>query len=181
MRSLLPWTLAFALLALPGCMSDGGEEDGGDVPTDPSDPNPPAGASPVVHDGSGSVTAGVGNDQAGSFYFGAGGAAFNVPVNATLMFIELAWDSPALSFDLCVHAPADGDIQGTPICGASVDGGGPGTPTGLVTYTLQAPAPGDGWTATASPDGPSANQAYQLKVTLFFGETSVPAGYSALA
>ena len=178
MRALLPWMIAFAVLAVPGCLSDGGGSD--DATTD--DPtNPPVGAEPTVIDGSGSVTAGVGSDMAGSFYLGGGGADFSVPQNASLMFVELAWDSPALSFDLCIHAPADGDIQGTPVCGATVDGGGAGTPALLVTYTRAAPETGDGWQVSASPDGPSADQAYTLKVTLFFGETAVPDGYSALA
>src|SRR5688572_19268317 len=112
MRNPLPFALALALLALSGCTSDGGGGTGDEDGTPTDDPAaPPAGSAPQVHDGSGTIAAGVGNDQAGSFTFGAGGALFAVPASATLMFVELAWDSPALALDLCVHAPADGDLQ----------------------------------------------------------------------
>lgn len=179
------WALLAALLltAAAGCLSDDSPSGkaGDGTGTGPADDATHGPGAPKVIDGSGAVTAGAGNDLAGSFTLGAGGADFSVPADATLMFIELSWDSPALSFDLCIHAPADGDIQGTPVCGETVDGGGPGTPAGLVTATRAAPEAGDGWQVTVAPDGPSANVEYQLKVTLFFGETAVPDGYTALA
>lgn len=177
MRSVL--ALAFTLvLALSGCLS--GSNDGGangDLPGPDLDGD--GKADPIVHDGSGSVQAGGGTPVI-SFTNGAGGAEFTVPDNATLLFIELAWDSPAVALDLCIHAPADGDTQGVPNCGTVADGGGPGTPTNLVQATVSSPAAGSGWTATVYPDGPAANQAYQLKVTIFLGEGAVPEGYTAL-
>jgi hypothetical protein len=179
MRSLLPWTVAFALLALPGCLSDGGDDDGAGTP-DPDDPDPPLGAEPKVFDGSGTIQAGAGTPVI-SFVNGATGAEFTVPANATLLFVELAWSSAAVALDLCIHAPSDGDTQGVPNCGVVEDGGSPGMPAGLVTHTRAAPEAGSGWGANPYVDGPAADQDFELKVTLFFGETSVPEDYSALA
>ena len=180
MRDLLPWTLAFALLALPGCLSDGGADDDSGT-SDPNDPDPPMGAGPKVIDSSGLITAGAGNEFTGSVRLGTASPEFSVPENATLLFVELAWDSPAVALDLCVHAPSDGiDAAGYPICGENVDGGSAGMPTNLVTYSRVEPEAGSGWIVDTFSDGPAANQEYVIKVTLFFGETAVPEGYSAL-
>lgn len=176
MRSIL---VVVSLVALSGCLSgSSGNDDGGGLLGPDLDGD--GKADPVVHDGSGMVTAGAGTPVI-SFTNGAGGSEFSVPANATLLYVELAWDSPVVALDLCIHAPADGDTQGIPNCGVVQDGGGPGTPAGLVTYTLASPSAGAGWTATVFPDGPAVNQAYQLKVTVFLGETTVPPGYTALA
>lgn len=170
--------LALSMVALAGCLSDSGDKTTkGDLPGPDLDGD--GKADPVVHDGSGTVTAGAGT-PAVSFTNGAGGAEFTVNENVTLVFVELAWDSPVVALDLCIHAPADGTTQGVPICGIRADGGGPGTPTGLVQVLIASPEVGAGWSATVYPDGPAVDQAYQLKVTMFLGESELPSGYTAL-
>ena len=171
--------LAVGLL-LSGCMSSPGGEPA-PIPAETVDADGDGRADPQVLDGSGTIEAGAGTPVV-SFNTGGAGAEFAVSANVTLLFAELSWSSPIVALDLCVHAPSDGTNEaGVPVCGVVQDGGGPGTPTGLVTYELASPEPGDGWSLSPYLDGPAAQQDYQLKVTLFYGEASVPAGYSALA
>ena len=173
--------LAALLAALSGCMSGAGDDDQSAIPSDTTDADGDGVADPKVVDGSGTIMAGAGTPVL-SFNNGGGSADFAVSANVTLLYAELSWSSPIVALDLCVHAPSDGANEaGVPICGEVVDGGGPGTPTGLVTYTLASPEVGDGWTINPYLDGPAAQQDFQLKVTLFYGETEVPAGYTALA
>lgn len=174
----IPVALA-SVLAMAGCLSNSVGKDGASGLPGP-DLDGDGKADPVVYDGSGTVMAGAGT-PVGSFTNGAGGVEFSVSQNVTLLYFELSWDSPIIALDLCIHAPSDGTTQGIPICGEVADGGGTGTPTGFVAVTRIAPEAGGGWTASVYPDGPAANLPYQLKVTAFLGETSVPDGYTAIA
>ena len=172
--------LAALLLALSGCMSSSTDDGQSALPSDATDADGDGAADPKVVDGSGTIQAGAGTPVL-SFNNGGGSADFAVTGNVTLLHAELAWSSPIVALDLCVHAPSDGANEaGVPICGVVQDGGGPGTPSGLVTYTLAAPEVGEGWSISPYLDGPAAQQDFELKVTLFYGETAVPAGYSAL-
>lgn len=167
---------AFALLA--GCSQAPPPADS--EPTVTDDVGVAMASEPKVLDGSGTITAGVGT-PALSFQSGGVGAEFTVTGNVTLVYVEMAWESPAIALDLCIHAPSDGDQAGVPTCGVVEDGGMPGLPANLVTHTRAAPEAGAGWTASPFIDGAAANQDFQLKVTLFYGETAVPDGYTALA
>ena len=171
---------AIAALLLSGCTSSPGD-DPAQLPSETVDADGDGRADPQVIDGSGTIEAGAGTPVV-SFNTGGSAAEFTVSDNVTLLFAELAWSSPIVALDLCVHAPSDGvNEAGVPVCGVVQDGGGPGTPSGLVTYELAAPEAGAGWSLSPYLDGPAAQQDYQLKVTLFYGESSVPAGYTALA
>lgn len=178
MRALLP-ILAGLLLLLPGCVSSS-DDDPTPIPSDATDADGDGQADPKVVDGSGTIQAGAGTPVV-STSSGGGSADFSVSANVTLLYAELEWSSPVVALDLCVHAPSDGANEaGVPICGEVVDGGGPGTPAGRIAYVRAAPESGDGWTINPYLDGPAAQQDYVLKVTLFYGESEVPAGYSAL-
>ncbi len=177
MRPLLA-LLAGLLLLLPGCVSS--DDDGATpIPDDAVDADGDGKADPRVIDGSGTIAAGAGTPVV-STSNGGGSADFAVSANVTLLYAEMTWSSPIVALDLCIHAPSDGQTQGVDNCGAVADGGGPGTPSGHVEYELANPEAGEGWSINPYLDGPAAQQEYQLKVTLFYGETSVPAGYTAL-
>ena len=178
MRALLP-LLAGLLLLLPGCVSSSRDDGAGPIPSDATDADGDGRADPKVIDGSGTIQAGAGTPVI-STSSGATSADFAVSANVTLLYAEMEWSSPIIALDLCVHAPADGQTQGVDNCGEVVDGGGPGTPAGRLTFSRASPEAGEGWSISPYLDGPAAQQDYVLKVTLFYGETEVPASYTAL-
>jgi hypothetical protein len=134
-------------------------------------------AKPEVLEDKGTMTASAG--VAITFTVGAMGVQPTATGNVTLMYFELKWDGPT-DLNLCVHKPTSGSTGTAENCdGAVANKGLPGMPDSPVHATYPNPEPG-AWSASPYATGASGNTNYALAVTLFHGETEVPAGYTAL-
>lgn len=172
MKALPAVSCAILLLVLSGCA---GTPASTSSPT--SGPQPATGAAmPQVLRDQGTLTAGVGAGL--SLTLGAGGVAPSVKANVTLMLIELRWAGP-VDLDLCIQSPSSENTAGVGECEDLGDGGMPGLPDSPVQVAIPAPEQG-AWTISPYADGAAAETEYELAVTLFRGETAVPAGYTAL-
>ncbi len=177
MRRILLF-LALPALFLSGCADSG--KSSGSIDDDGTTDITNSTLEPITASATGTIVAGAGTPVV-SFANGADALAFDVPDNATLLYVEMSWSSQVIALDLCVHAPADGFTQGIPICGIVQDGGSPGMPKSPVTVTIADPEIGSGWQVSPYPDGPAAEQPFKIAYTIFLNQTAVPDGYTALA
>lgn len=175
MRVLLTFLMA-SVIVVSGCVE--GDDDSGDDDTSSTDDG--AGTNnttlePAVFDGSGTATV---STSAGGL--SQGGLDFTVDPGATLLYAELAWDDPVADLDLALASPASDSQAGEVNWDHSAEGGMPGSPDSPHSLTLESPQDGT-WQGGAIANGAAANVAYRIAVTVFYGETSVPEGYTALA
>ncbi|MHB1262776.1 MAG: hypothetical protein ACYC2H_13800 [Thermoplasmatota archaeon] len=163
----MKWTtaLAFAsLLALGGCLdSGGGSEDEASAPIDPT----------VVR-GAGMITA-----SGPVLAVGGESVPFSVASNVTLLFAEIAWDDEVQDIDLALASPSAGMTGAAQNFDFVAQGGSPGDPDSPHSLTIVAPEAGE-WQASAFANGVAGALEYRIVVSLFHGETAVPAGYSGL-
>jgi hypothetical protein len=145
----------------------------------PGTGNATAQPKPVVYTASGTMTAGVGSNPGVSFSLGAPNASGAVKAGATLVYVEMKWDTP-FDLNLCVHLPASGSTGPAANCDPAVPSNGlPGMPDSPATFTYKAPPTGD-WSVTPYTNGGAAATNVDIAFTVFYGETAVPAGYTAL-
>lgn len=160
------------LLALAGC-SDG--SDGGPSPsTGPVDDDRPIAASPQVVKGTGSITA-----SAPVVSLGSSGVPFTVDSNVTLLFAEIVWTDPVQDIDLALASPDAGVTGAAQNYDFIASGGSPGLPDSPHSLTIPNPVQGS-WLASAFANGAAVMVEFDIAVTLFYGESSVPSGYTAL-
>ncbi|HUR63163.1 MAG TPA: hypothetical protein VM241_01645 [Candidatus Thermoplasmatota archaeon] len=171
MRTLLVASCA-ALLLLAGCAGTTTTTSGNGTTT----LSATLPAKPQVLSDDGTVTAGIGARV--SFTLGAPGVTPGVQGNATLLYVEMAWAGPT-DLDLCVHTPSSGMTGTAQNCDGKGGGGLPGMPDSPIRLTYTAPEKG-AWSVAPTVNGAAAQTDYRLRVTLFHGETTVPAGYTAL-
>lgn len=180
MRTLLVLA-SLASLALAGCSSE--DTEGGDpIPTVTDGPvgggNGTQGP-PRVFYGNGTITFSAGTPVV-SFTNGGAGFEFEVLDNATLLFAEMAWEGPS-DLDLYLSSPAAGeDPAGNRVYDHTNTEGDVGSPD--IPSTITVKKPGDGtWVATPFAKAGTAGTAFDLAITVFYGETEVAAGYTALS
>jgi hypothetical protein len=159
------------LVALAGCSDGGGPGDGPLLVDDEGNPLP---AEPTVIHGTGSITA-----SGPVLAVGGASTAFTVPDNATLLYAELEWDDPVQDLDLALASPDAGMTGTAQNFDLRASGGMPGSPDSPHSLTVPMPAAG-AWQASAFANGAGAMADYRVAVTLFYVETAVPAGYTAL-
>jgi hypothetical protein len=111
---------------------------------------------------------------------GGESTAFEVTSNVTLLYAEIAWDDPVQDIDLALASPDAGMTGTAQNFDYVAQGGSPGAPDSPHSLTIASPTAGD-WQASAFADGAAAMVDYRVAITLFHGETAVPAGYTALA
>jgi hypothetical protein len=163
----MKWILALAsaaLLAFSGCL-DGGAGDGNDLTV----PEPPE----VVR-GMGMITA-----SGPVLAFGSTALEFTVGSNVTLVYAEIVWEDPVQDIDLALASPSAGMTGTAQNFDHVAESGSPGEPDSPHSLTVVAPEPGL-WQASAFANGAASMVEYRIVVSLFHGEASVPAGYSAL-
>ncbi len=134
---------------------------------------------PVVKTASGTITAAVGVNGGASFTLGGASAEGNVEAGARFLLAELSWDGVA-DLDLCVGKPASGTTGPAANCdGAPGTGGLPGMPDSPIAFVYTNPEAG-AWSVGPYANGPVANTAFTVAFTVFYDETEIPAGYTAL-
>lgn len=181
MRTLLACLLALCLsAALAGCSDDNGGDGGtptGAPPTD--DDNETAQDTTFRLNGTSGVGAGV--PMGPSLSSQGDSLDFTVEENATLIFAELAWDDPVVDLDLALRSPNAVDQGNIQTYDHTAQGGGPGQPDSPHSLTLTGAdvVPGD-WRGTTFASGASAGVPFRMAVSVFYGETEVPEGFSAL-
>jgi len=168
--------------ALAGCADD----DSGDGDNGPTTTTQIPGGNetlePFVKAGTGSSGTSAGAGGTGVSLGGSGGD-FAVEENATLIFAEIRWDDPAQDIDLALDTPDGPDQSGQDFFDHTHEGGSPGMPDSPHSLTV---TPADAtdwagaWRVAAFGNGPAADVPYTWAVTVFYGETAVPEGYSAL-
>lgn len=163
MKSILALS-ALALLAFSGCL-DGG--DGGD--RDQIVPDPPQ-----VVQGMGMITA-----SGPVLAFGSPALEFTVASNVTLVYAEIVWEDAVQDINLALASPSAGMTGTAQNFDHIAEAGSPGEPDSPHSLTVVSPAPGL-WQASAFANGAAAMVEYRIAVSLFHGETVLPAGYSAL-
>jgi hypothetical protein len=166
---------ALALLTMAGC-SDEKTTTG---PEEPEEPQTGGNNTTQVSEITGTVSASVGVPGVVSFQSGAAALEFTVGPNATLIHIELEWDSAALDLDL--HAKEPGSDATT--WQHSAEGGGPGSPDSPHNLTIAMGEAGTwegAWTAGIFANGAASNVNYRIVASVFHGETALPEGYTAL-
>jgi hypothetical protein len=162
----MKWTIALAalLLAGGGCLDTNGGGTG----------EAPLAISPTVVEGMGMITfsgpvAAVGSEA----------LRFAVGSNVTLVYAEIEWEDEAQDIDLALASPSAGMTGNAQNFDHIAEGGSPGSPDSPHSLTVVAPEAGE-WQASAFANGAAAAVEYRVVVTMFHGEASVPAGYSAL-
>jgi hypothetical protein len=172
MRLIL--TLAVtSLLALSGCLDGDGDGATSSSSSSTVPPDVTPGQPTVVH-GSGTITA-----SGPVLAIGGASIPFTVDGNVTLLFAEIAWDDPVQDIDLALASPSAGMTGAAQNYDHLATGGMPGAPDSPHSLTLPAPEAG-GWQASAFANIVAAQIEYRIAVTLFYGETAVPEGYTAL-
>ncbi len=164
--------LALAVL-LPGCASESSPED----PTEgtPDSPAPTEDLLPESTRGSAVVTgAGVEGASGG---FGGAAATITAREGATLLYAEIQWADPVFDIDLALSSPAEDHSANPVMYDHTVSGGSPGSPDSPHSITIQAPAAGE-WLGSAFANGVGVEVAYDVALTVFYGETTVPDGYT---
>lgn len=117
---------------------------------------------------------------AGPLSVGGTTSDFKVDEGATLVFAELKWDSPVIDLNVALRSPAAGQTGTANNFDHTGSGGNPGMPNSPETLTISgADVLAGDWQGTAFANGAAAEQDYQLAVTVFYGATEVPAGYTA--
>lgn len=178
MRTLLV-LLTLTAAALAGCAGD----DSGSDATTPTGTDDNTGGtnvteSPQTFQGDGVITA-----SATVITTGGDPLDFTIGADATLLFAEIRWDDPVQDIDLALRSP-DAGMTGQ---SANYDyikrDGMPGDPDSPHSLTLTPSDLADkawsgGWQASAFGNGVSANVEYEIAVSVFYGETSVPDGYT---
>lgn len=166
MKAMALFALAVAL-ASAGCLEAGGGagEDGeDDLMADP----------PTVVAGTGMITA-----SGPVLAVGGESLAFSVGSNVTLLFAEIAWEDEVQDIDLALASPSAGMTGNAQNFDHVAASGSPGSPDSPHSLTIVAPDAGE-WQASAFANGAATMVEYRIAVTLFHGEASVPAGYTAL-
>jgi hypothetical protein len=163
--ALLPAALAAALCLAAGCLAprpEGGEEAAAWPP-------------PTVLRTGGLVVA------SGPMVAVPGGDtyAFAVAANVTLLLAEIRWDDPVQDLDLALASPSAGGAGRVQNFDHAASGGSPGSPDSPHSLEVDVPETGE-WRASAFGNGAAAAVEYRLALTLFHGESDVPAGYTAL-
>lgn len=166
----MKWTmgLAFALIsAFAGCLDGGrgGDSQGGDDRLLEQ---------PTVVEGTGMITA-----SGPVVAVGSESVLFSVASNVTLVFAEITWEDPAQDIDLALASPSAGMTGTAQNFDYIEQSGSPGMPDSPHSLTIVAPEAGE-WQASAFGNGAAGMIEYRIVVTMFHGETEVPAGYSAL-
>lgn len=165
------------LVVLAGCSSKPAPTSSNAVLPVPT-PGPYVGP-PEVQTLNGTVNFGA-NSGVLSTTQGATSLEFDV-ANATLVYVELKWDTQ-FDLDLCVVSPSSGSTAGqADNCIAGGSGGMAGSPDSPVHMTLTSPEAGHWKANPISGPGGAVNVNYEIAVTQFHGETTVPAGFSALS
>lgn len=157
------------LLGMSGCLSS------------PSSSAPPMHAGTAADPAPATIVRGTGSIAASGPALAVGGASipFTVTSNVTLLFAEIAWDDPVQDIDLALASPEAGMTGTAQNFDYVATGGMPGAPDSPHSLTIPSPTAGD-WQASAFANGAAAMVDYRIVVTLFHGEATVPAGYSAL-
>ncbi len=163
-------------IAFSGCANDDSEEpitvgDDGEIssPTDDLGPDSTRGSA---------VVSGI---RAGGAGAGLGGAAATIVVSegGTLLFAEIQWSDPIADLDLALSSPAE-DHTATPVMyDYTAQGGSPGFPDSPHSLVIENPLAGE-WLGSAFTNGAGHEVEYDVAITVFYGETSVPDGYSGL-
>lgn len=173
MRIFLSLVLLVALLSA-GC-TDAPEDTDQDDTQDTTNTETNATApEPKVFTGSGTATA---STSVGGF--SSGGLEATVEQGATLLYAELQWDDPVADLDLALSSPSSGSAAGEINYDHSASGGSPGSPDSPHSLTIESPEAG-GWVGGAVANGAAADVQYTIVATVFYGETAVPGGYTAL-
>jgi hypothetical protein len=162
MKSTLVLT-ALALLAFAGCL-DSEDSDRERIVPEP----------PQVMQGMGMITA-----SGPVLAFGSPALEFTVASNVTLLYAEIVWEDAVQDINLALASPSAGMTGTAQNFDHVVEAGSPGEPDSPHSLTIANPEPGL-WYASAFANGAATMVEYRIVVSLFHGETVVPAGYSAL-
>ena len=167
--------VAATLIMGAGCLDD-------NTPTDTTTPGEPVmmenATMPQVSRGVGNTGVGAGAGGTAANLAGTGGA-FTVSENATILLAEIKWADPVQDIDLSLDTPDGPDASGNDFFDYTATGGSPGAPDSPHSLMISAPETGE-WRLTGFGNGPAAQVDYSWVVTIFYGETAVPDGYTAL-
>ena len=168
-------TMLLIVASTAGCVSEGEDDEAGPS-TDTSAANNATARLPEVFQSDGSITA-------SGPVVGVGGAdpSFAVGDGATLIYAQIQWDDATQDIDLALGSPT---AQTTSQAGETqfdhrAEGGAPGSPDSPHSLTVASPEPGD-WFPGALASGAAAQVDYHIAITVYYAETEVPEGYTAL-
>lgn len=174
--------MAVLLVMTAGCVRDADDGNGTSMPTDGNGGQ--LMQDPVVRNGTGTIDRSVTTPVGGGIAQGST-ESFMVNASATLVHAEFRWDDDQFDLNGALDDADTEDTGGQDTFEHTDDGGSFGSPNSPHNITV---APGDveddawagEWRLTAFANGAAIGLEYEWAVTVFYGETTVPDGYSAL-